>query len=245
MSARAHNPATVVDHYERLGVARTAALPELRRAFRLLALRHHPDRAGPQSTEMFQSIAEAYATLCDPAARARYDERLRVFEVHAPTPPRAATHNPSVQSGEFTGPGGRIGWRRQRVEDVAAAVLLARLSGSLEALVAAGIARRLADGLVELWLLAQEVNEGGTAAIDAAVRVACPTCSGIAEAGVLWCRRCEFAGTVIDQVTFTVVVPRAVRDGLTFTFETDPSHRHPPLRIRLRHQGALTDSGTA
>ncbi|HEY0705817.1 MAG TPA: DnaJ domain-containing protein [Polyangia bacterium] len=240
MSARAHQPRTVVDLYARLGVERTAALPELRRAFRVLALRHHPDRAGVASTEVFQSIAEAYATLCDPVARARYDERLAAMSPQPVGAPVSSGPASPIQGGEFEGPGGRIGWRRQRSRpEPAAALPIARLSGTLEALLASGIARRLADGVVELCLLAHEVAEGGLAAIDAAVRVACPTCAGIAEAGVLWCRRCEFAGTVIDQVTFTVVVPQAARDGLTFSFETDPSHRHPPLRIRLRHQIAL------
>jgi curved DNA-binding protein CbpA len=247
MAARAHPPATV-DHYTRLGVGRTAGLAELRRAFRLLALRHHPDRAGPESTHLFQSISEAYACLSDPVTRARYDERFGGAR-RAAAPPDATSRAvpPDFQRGEFEGPGGRIGWRRQRSVPSPSDLgpPLPRLSGSLEELLAAGIAQRVPDDVVELWLLTHEAAQGGVAAIDAAVRVVCPTCSGIAEAGVLWCRRCEFDGSVIDQVTFSVVVPHGARDGLTFCFETDPSHRHPPLRIRVRHQGALAHSTSA
>jgi molecular chaperone DnaJ len=65
------------DHYRTLGVPRTTCARGLREAFRELALRHHPDRAGPQGTERFQAIAEAYQVLADPAARARHDQELR------------------------------------------------------------------------------------------------------------------------------------------------------------------------
>lgn len=254
MSARAdRHQAAIIDHYALLGVGRTADLPELRRAFRLLALRHHPDRAGPESTDAFQRIAEAYATLCDPKARARHDDRLRsvdTVDTHKARPPAASA---ATEHGEFEGPGGRIGWRRQRAGaargpgsakgelDDGLGAFLPRLSGALDALLAAGVARNLADLAIELWLLDHEAATGGVAAIDAVVAVVCPTCSGIAEAGVLWCRRCDYAGSVMEQVTFTLVVPSNVRDGLTFSFETDPSHRHPPLRIRLRHQRTLAD----
>src|SRR5690242_15824041 len=72
--------ARLVDHYAVLGVARTATAAELRRAFRMLALRHHPDRAGPEATATFQAIAEAYAILSEPIARAAYDARLHARE---------------------------------------------------------------------------------------------------------------------------------------------------------------------
>src|SRR5262245_56710415 len=64
-------PAT--DLYEVLGVAPTATTAELRRAYRTLALQHHPDRAGPQSAPRFAQIAEAYRMLSDPTARTAYD----------------------------------------------------------------------------------------------------------------------------------------------------------------------------
>ena len=50
----------VDDHYAVLGVARSAGTDELRRAYRALALRHHPDVAGATATALFQRIVEAY-----------------------------------------------------------------------------------------------------------------------------------------------------------------------------------------
>ena len=62
------------DYYEILGVARDASAPEIRRAYRRLARRHHPDRnPEPDGPERFRTLAEAYGVLNDPARRARYD----------------------------------------------------------------------------------------------------------------------------------------------------------------------------
>jgi molecular chaperone DnaJ len=61
------------DYYVVLGVSRNATDAEIKRAFRELARKHHPD-VNPQSNgEAFREINEAYAVLSDNEARARYD----------------------------------------------------------------------------------------------------------------------------------------------------------------------------
>lgn len=59
------------DHYQTLGVAKTATADEIKRAYRRLASQHHPDKGG--DTAEFQRIEEAYRVLSDPAQRQRYD----------------------------------------------------------------------------------------------------------------------------------------------------------------------------
>ncbi|BEI82601.1 hypothetical protein CcaverHIS002_0304690 [Cutaneotrichosporon cavernicola] len=59
-------------HYDVLGVASMASPSQIARAYRHLALVHHPDKAGG-STEAFQRVSEANETLCDPVRRATYD----------------------------------------------------------------------------------------------------------------------------------------------------------------------------
>jgi curved DNA-binding protein CbpA len=65
------------DYYELLGVDAGADGPGLRRAWRRLALRWHPDRAGPGTKATFQLLLAAYQVLADPVSRAAYDRQRR------------------------------------------------------------------------------------------------------------------------------------------------------------------------
>jgi DnaJ-class molecular chaperone len=66
------------DHYEVLGVSRSAGTSDIRRAYRALALRYHPDVcAGADAGWRFREVADAYDVLHDPARRARYDASSR------------------------------------------------------------------------------------------------------------------------------------------------------------------------
>ena len=61
------------DYYATLGVSRDATETEIKRAFRELARKHHPDVSPDNNGEVFREINEAYAVLSDRDSRARYD----------------------------------------------------------------------------------------------------------------------------------------------------------------------------
>jgi molecular chaperone DnaJ len=138
------------DYYALLGIEPNADATALRRAWRRLAVRWHPDRAGHAATATFQKILAAYTVLSDPAKRAAYDRS------------RSGGAPPS-------GPARR-----------APSVMLRRVSGHLSALLASGFARHAADDVIELFLNAQEASEGGMITIAMRVQARCPVCAGAA-----------------------------------------------------------------
>ena len=64
------------DYYEVLGVNRDASDEEIKKAYRRLAMKHHPDRNpdNPKAEELFKEAKEAYETLSDGQKRAAYDQ---------------------------------------------------------------------------------------------------------------------------------------------------------------------------
>lgn len=64
------------DYYDVLGVAKTATADEIKKAYRTLAIKYHPDKnpGNKEAEEKFKEAAEAYAVLSDPEKRKKYDQ---------------------------------------------------------------------------------------------------------------------------------------------------------------------------
>lgn len=92
------------DYYATLGVAKTATQDEVRKAFRQLARKHHPDVAKDKKTAeaKFKEINEAYEVLGDVEKRKRYDELGADWD-------RSGPHRPPPGWGPGRHPGGMGG----------------------------------------------------------------------------------------------------------------------------------------
>ncbi len=64
------------DYYEVLGVSKNASTEDIKKAYRKLAVKYHPDKNPGDKTaeEKFKELGEAYEALCDPQKRAAFDE---------------------------------------------------------------------------------------------------------------------------------------------------------------------------
>ncbi len=103
------------DYYKALGVSKGASAEEIKKSYRKLARKYHPDanKGDATSEERFKEISEAYNVLSDSKRRAEYDEARSLFGGGCPDAGRLA----GGQFGGFdlgdlfgsTGSGGRLG----------------------------------------------------------------------------------------------------------------------------------------
>jgi DnaJ-class molecular chaperone len=179
------------DYYSLLGVHPEIEFEELRQVWRRLANHWHPDHAGHEATATFQRISAAYEILSDPVARAAYDRRRGIRESPIPKPPTS------------TAP------RRK-----APGVVLRRLCGPLNSLVACGVAQRIGDRVIEIIPSAQEAASGGMVMISLRVPIRCPACAGNPLKS---CEHCANTRTVEELYSAWLALPPGVTNGTVLT----------------------------
>ncbi|HBF39865.1 MAG TPA: molecular chaperone DnaJ [Firmicutes bacterium] len=88
------------NYYEVLGVNRNASVEEIKKAFRKLVRKYHPDinPGNPEAEAKFKTIHEAYSTLNDATRKEAYDAKL--YGAQPASGPRKAGHNGPAGSNE-------------------------------------------------------------------------------------------------------------------------------------------------
>ena len=183
------------DLYSTLGVTRTESLRGIREAFRKLAKRYHPDRAGQRGTPKFQEILNAYTVLSDPEKRKRYNDSLarrysdsepiivtrrsssRTRPPHfGPIPQEPPFRRFSAES--FFGPG----WEGPAFDSLDFAVSLSPADAA----------------------------EGATIWLPLPIRYLCPACSGTGEQWPFPCGFCQQTGVIHHEREFRVQLPPGI-----------------------------------
>ena len=180
------------DYYEVLGVARDASAADIKKAYRRLAMKHHPDRneGNPESEALFKEASEAYEVLSDEERRASFDRFGH------------AGVDPSAMGAGF---GGGASSFSDIFSDVFGDIFGGAEGGR------GGRAQRGADLQYTLELDLEQAVRGDSVEIRIPALVSCETCDGSgAKPGTSpqACGQCGGAGQVrMSQGIFTVQRP--------------------------------------
>ncbi len=151
------------DYYEVLGVSRDADPQEIKKAYRKLALKYHPDHnEGPEAEEKFKELSEAYGVLSDSEKRSRYDrggfaglDGMSAEDIYG-----------NINFGDIFGGGGRFG---------------GSIFDEIFGFGRGGGGRRVSKGSdvqVEITVPLKRILTGGEESISYNRFKPCPTCDG-------------------------------------------------------------------
>jgi molecular chaperone DnaJ len=220
------------DYYEVLGINRDASEEDIKKAYRKLAMKHHPDRNpdNPKSEEHFKEAKEAYEVLSDPARRPAYDQYGHAGVDHQAGMGAGA----GAGFGNFADAFGDIfgdifGGSRQRSSVYRGADLRYNLEISLEEAAHGSETRIRIPTMQECETCSGTGAKPGTQPTTCAtcgghgqvrmtqgffsIQQTCPKCHGSGKVVQNPCATCSGAGRVKHQKTLSVKIPAGVDEG--------------------------------
>ncbi|HZI66002.1 MAG TPA: J domain-containing protein [Thermoanaerobaculia bacterium] len=194
------------DYYDVLGVARGASDADVKKAYRRLARKLHPDvnPGDKTSQKRFQEVQEAYDVLKDGEKRRAYDR----FG-HAASAPG---FDPGAASGGFGGGGGGP-FSNVSFESTDFADLFGNIFGGSGRFRTEPEKGEPAYGTIEVDF--REAVLGGTASLALRREKTCPTCGGTGQVAKSVCPTCRGAGRVPESERVRIRIPEGTADGGT------------------------------
>jgi molecular chaperone DnaJ len=186
------------DYYKTLGVAKEASADEIKKSYRKLARKYHPDanKGDAKAEERFKEISEAYTVLSDSKRRKEYDDARSLFGTSGVRMPGSQGGNYGFDLGDLFG--GAAGSAGERLGDLLGGVFGSRTGGGTTRTGTAQTRpRRGADVETETTLSFSDAIDGATVSLRLTGEGPCKVCRGTgAKAGTVprVCPTCEGTG---------------------------------------------------
>jgi DnaJ-class molecular chaperone len=203
-------PVKFRDYYEVLGISKTATEDEIKKAYRKLARKHHPDvNPGDKSAEdKFKEINEAYEVLSDADKRKGYDQLGPNWKAGADFTPPPGWEGARVEFGDI---GGSFGGGRG--QSGFSEFFESLFGGRRGARAGTGFQMQGQDVEAEIVLPLEEAHRGITRSINLQATEPCPECKGAGSKDDKVCPTCRGAGAIHRRKSFDVTIPAGVRAG--------------------------------
>lgn len=232
------------DYYAVLGVPRTASQEEIRKAYRKLARKYHPDmnQGDKQAEEKFKEIQEANAVLSNPDRRRQYDQLGTEWAAGSEFRPPPGWATGRAPQGDFSDLGDLFGGRGGFSDFFE--TLFGGLGGGRSERRRPGSASRGSKGSdieAELELSLEDVHRGTRPTITLQVQRPCPQCGGRGVVNRAVCPACRGSGHHVEPRRITVNIAPGARDGSVVRLAGKGERRAPNgpvgdlyLRIKVR-----------
>jgi molecular chaperone DnaJ len=252
------------DYYKVLGVAKSASGDEIKKSYRKLARKYHPDanKGDAAAEERFKEISEAYNVLSDEKRRKEYDDARSLFGSGGVRMPGSAGGGYSFDLGDLfgggspggagTGTGGRLGDLLGGMFGGRSTQQRPRRGADVESEVSLSFADAVNGATVSLQLAGEGPCKAcmGTGAKAGTVPRVCPTCEGSGQASRNLgsfafsepCKTCRGRGMVVDD-------PCQVCNGSGRAMSTRTIQARIPAgvadgqRIKIKGKGAPGERG--
>lgn len=210
------------DPYEVLGVERKASEADIKKAYRRLARKFHPDvNAGDSAAKKkFQEIAAAYEVVKDPKRRKHFDQTGDTGGPPEPGAPRPQGSgpfgggNPFGGSGRGPSPGaGQANFRWSGDFGDLFSDLFSGAGSGARAGGARGPEYEDDDAAAELTIPFRDAVLGGTITLNVRAPKRCSRCGGSGRVGHAACPVCHGAGEVVSKERLSVRIPAGVATG--------------------------------